>query len=86
MNIYDWQDKTEVDFQTSTTKGLYTTKHLTLVSSEDYIFLNIRNTGYYTKSITISSDLPQNDEILNLYDNLIEFKGTYNRNRTKVQI
>lgn len=65
--------KTEANFETSTPKLWLTAPTTVLASSEDWIILNIRNTGYYKVSYdesiwqSLSSQLQENHEIISAY-------------------
>lgn len=73
--------KSAADFENTTPKLWFTSPSLALVSDEDWIILNIRNTGYYKVSYdkaifsAISKDLLQNDhEIISTYHRAQLFK------------
>lgn len=72
--------KTEANYENSTPRLWFTSPSLALVSSDDWIILNIRNTGYYKVSYdeaiwsAISSDLLGNHEIISVYHRVQLFK------------
>lgn len=72
--------KSEANFERRTPTLWFTSPSLALVSSEDWIIVNIKNTGYfkvsYDKSIwsAISSDLQKNHQIISAYHRAQLFK------------